>query len=190
MQPSNAWWADCVRLDAMKYRCLLLAIYLYVVLSGCRSKEPIRSQPTIEEAQPLASVVRMGDAAAGSQLLSGFGAVEANSWRWSGPQFAVALGVPPGAKQTGAALALEFSLPDVSIKTLKQLTVSAVAGDVSLAAETYSTPGAHTYSRDIPASAFKSEPLQVRFNVDKFLKPEGDNRQLSLVVTSVELKSK
>jgi len=179
-----------VRLDAMKYGYLLLAAYPCAVLSGCKSSDPIRPQRTIEEARPLASVVRMDDVAAGAQLLSGFGAIEANSWRWTGPQFAVALGVPPGAKQNGGALALEFTLPDVSINALKQLTISGMAGDVSLAPETYSTVGAHTYSRDIPASAFKSEPLQVRFNVDKFLKPEGDYRHLSLVVTSIELKSK
>jgi len=179
-----------VRLDAMKYSYLLFATCLCAVLSGCRNKEPIRSQPTVEEPRSLSIVVRMSDAAASAQLLSGFGAVEAGSWRWSAPQFAVALGSPPGAKQNGATLALEFALPDVSIKTLKQMTVSAPTGDVTLGPETSSTPGGHTSSRAIPPPAFKSDPLQVRFNVDKFLKPEGDYRQLSLVVTSVELKSK
>ena len=176
----------------MKYRYFLLPVVCFcAMLSGCKTSDPVHLQPTVEEARPLASVVRMGDQSASSQLLSGFGAIEASSWRWSGPEFAVALGVPPGAKQNGATLTLDFSLPDVSIKSLKQLTVSATAGDAKLEPETFHTTGAHTYSRDIPASAFTSDALQVHFTVDKFLKPEGgDNRQLSLVLTSIELKSK
>lgn len=175
----------------MTYCRLLSVLCVCAALSACSKKsESIHPQPTVEESKPLASVVRTNDPAVSSQLLSGFSAIEGGSWRWAAPHFAVAFGVPPGAAKNGGTISLAFTLPDISIKTLKTLTVSGQVGDFALTPEAYSTAGAQVYSRDLPASVFNSDLLQAQFTVDKFLQPDGDKRQLSLVVTSIQLQSK
>jgi hypothetical protein len=174
----------------MTYRKILITVSIFIIVCGCKSGDSVSSQPTVEEPKHLASIVRANDTAVSSQLLNGFGAIEAQSWRWTAPHFTVALGVPPGADKNGASLVLAFTLPEISIKNLKSFTVSAKAGDAVLAPQTYEKAGAQTYMRDIPASAFKSEALQVQFDVDKFLQQPGDKRQLSLIVTSIQLEPK
>lgn len=170
--------------------CLTLttiAVYC-AVLSGCNPSEPVHLQPTVEE-KPLASIVRANDPSVEEQLLSGFGAVEDNSWRWVGPHFAVALGVPSGVSARGAFVVLDFTLPDVSVKTLKSITISGLFGDLPLSPETYDTPGAHMYQREIPPTALKTDDVEVQFNVDKFIGPtQADSRQLSLIITSIQLQ--
>jgi hypothetical protein len=160
------------------------------MLSGCKSKDPIRLQATVEEPPPLASVIRANDPKVSSQLLSGFGAIEGNSWRWSGPHFVAVLGGPPQAGKNGASLLLTFSLPEASVKSLKQITLSGKAGDFVLSPEAYHTAGPHTYRRDLPASVFKSETLQVQFDTDKYLELPEDKRQLGVVVSAIQLDPK
>ena len=173
------------------YRELITIAVCCALFSGCNRSEPVNLQHTVEEPKPLASVLRVNDPSISGQLLSGFGAVEANSWRWVGPNFAVALGVPPGIAASGASVVLDFSLPDASVKILKRLTISGRVGGATLSPETYDTPGAHKYQREIPASALKADNLEVQFNVDKFIGPsEVDRRQLSLVVSSIQLQPK
>jgi hypothetical protein len=174
-----------------RYRRLSILAAFAVMLAGCNRSEPVNLQTTVEEPKPLASVLRVSDPSISGQLLSGFGAVEANSWRWVGPNFAVALGVPPGVAASGASVVLDFSLPDASVKILKRVTISGRVGDAALSPETYDTPGAHKYQREIPATALKADNVQVQFNVDKFIGPsEADRRQLSLVVSSIQLQPK
>lgn len=176
--------------ELMPSRKLAIVISMCGWLCACKSSDPIRTQATAEESRQLATTIRAGDPNVGSQFLSGVGSIEASAWRWANPHFAVALGVPPGADKNGATLTLAFNLPDVSIKNLKELTVSGKAGDLALEPQTYNTAGAQTYKRDLPASVFKSDALQVQFDVDKFLQSDVDKRKLSLVVTAVQLDPK
>ena len=169
---------------------LLAALGLAVLLVACKRPDPIRLQPTIEEAAPPSSVVRTADGATAGQLLRGFYAIEQNSWRWTSPQFAVGLGTTPGARRDGATLHLRFALPEPLIKTLKTVTVSATVGAAALAPEKYTTGGDHEYRRDVPASAFKGDSVTVQFSVDKSLTPPNETRNLALVVFSIGLEAK
>ena len=54
------------------------------------------------------------------QLVSGFYGIETGAWRWTGKQFAVALGTPAGAAQKGAVLELKLTVPPVTIEKLKR----------------------------------------------------------------------
>lgn len=90
----------------------------------------------------------------------------------------------------GAWVVLNFTLPEALLAQLKQLTVAAKVGDATLEAQTFSTPGEHTYRHEAPASAFNKDVMGVSFTVDKSMRPPNDERNLSLVVTAVGLESK
>jgi hypothetical protein len=172
----------------MRY-ALLLIESLCIVTMACKPITPIRLQPTIEDSA-LASSIRFSETAKADQLLRGFYDIQSGSWRWTAPQFAVVLGTPAGAATRGARLTLEFALPDVSIASLRNMTVAAKIGDLPLPPETYTTPGPHQYRQEVPASAFVKQGTTVEFSVDKFLTPPNDGRNLALVVTAIALDPK
>lgn len=174
----------------MRFPFLVLLAGLGAVMVSCKSKDPIRLQPTIEDSAALANVVRVSDPASAGQLLRGFFNVQSGAWRWTGPQFAVRLGSPTGADTRGARLVLDFNLPGASIATLKNMTVAAKMNGLPLPPETYTTPGDHQYQSDVPASAFAAQEVTVEFSVDKFLTPPNDGRNLALIVTAIALESK
>ena len=155
---------------------------------ACKPIDEIRLEPTIEGPAALSSAVRLSDSATVNQLIRGFYDLQGGSWRWTAPQFAVLLAAPPGSATKGARLTLEFTLPDPSIATLKNITVTAKVNRVPLTPETYSTSGAHTYRSEVPASAFVGEDVTAEFSVDKFLTPPNDGRNLALVVTAIALE--
>ena len=163
---------------------------LLVCLCACKRLGPIRLQPTIEEQPTLSNTILMTDPASSGQLLDGFYELEGNSWRWTAPHFSVALAAPPTARTDGAWLVLKFTLPGVSIDTLKNITVSCRLADAQLAPETFRTSGALEYRREVPASAFAQDIVAAEFSVDKFLKPPGDGRELGLVATAIRLAPK
>ena len=111
-------------------------------------------------------------------------------WRWAASRFSVALGRPPAARTNGAWLVLVFDLPEVSIQTLKKITLTAKAGDVELSPEEYTTSGEHQYRREVPASALTTDVVGADFTVDKVLKLPNDGRELGLVVTQIGLVAK
>ena len=180
----------CICARNMRHVFFFLLAGLCAVTVACKSMTPIRLEPTIEDPAALAPALRVNDAAKSDQLLRGFYELQSGAWRWTAPQFAVALGTPAGAAERGARLSLDFDLPDASIATLKNVTVAAEINHVPLASETFSTPGRHQYQHDVPASAFAKQDATVEFSVDKFLTPPNDGRNLALIVTSVALEPK
>ena len=148
---------------------------------ACKPISPIRLQPTIEDPAALSTAIRVNDPSETNQLLRGFYDLQAGSWRWTAPQFAVALGAPPGAATHGARLMLDFVLPDASIAGLKNVTVAARINRAPLVPETFSTPGPHRYERVVSPSAFGKEDVTAEFSVDKFLTPPNDGRNLALI---------
>jgi hypothetical protein len=168
----------------------VVVVAFCVLLLACKRIEPIHLQPTIEEPPTMARVIRMADPSTSTQLVQGFYSLESNAWRWSGPQFSVALEAPPSARQDGATLVLAFNLPEVSIRTLKKITVTAKIGDTALSPEAYATAGAHEYRRAVPASAFTTDAIEADFALDKFLKPANDGRELGLIVKEIGLEAK
>ncbi len=174
----------------MQHPKLLPTLLLFTLTAACRRPDPLRLQPTIEEPPALASLVRITDPTTATQLLRGFYPLEQNAWRWSAPKFSVVLGAPPSASKKGAGLVLKFSLADSEMASLKRMTLSATAGTVSLAPETYSDSGEHEYRRDVPANAFTEANININFSLDKFFRTEQDDRQLGLIVTSIALEAK
>src|SRR5579864_2498138 len=129
----------------MRYTRFLIAFCLCVLTQACQRPYPIRLQPTIEEPPTLVSMIRIADPSTASQLVRGFYPLESNTWRWAAGRFSVVLGTPAAARTNGAWLVLVFNLPAVSIQTLKQITITAKAGDVELSPEEFTTPGEHQY---------------------------------------------
>jgi hypothetical protein len=174
----------------MRYSKFSLALSLCALTCACKHPDFIRLQPTIEEPPALSSTVLMSNASQTSQLIRGFYELQANTWRWAGPKFDVALGTPPGAARNGALLVLKFSLAEASIRALKTITVAAKVDDAVLPAEAFTTPGEHTYLHEAPASALSKNLVDAEFTVDKYLTPPNDGRNLALIVVSVGLEAK
>jgi len=159
--------------------------------SGTQSASLPPEKKAIESAAALPSTVAAGDPAQAGQLVSGFHAIENNSWRWTARQFAVSLGTPAGAARSGATLELKLTVPPPTIEKLQSLTLSASIAGKDLGPETYSRPGPYVYRRDVPAGQLGSSPVKVEFQLDKAMQPGGaDVRELGVVVSSIALLAK
>ncbi len=146
---------------------------------------------TFVGASNSANTVRVADTSASAQLIRGFHGLEQNAWRWTERDFTVALRTPQGASQRGASLTLNLTVPDVSIRQLKNLALRARVGGIALAPEVFTTPGDRVYRRDIPAAALTKDVIDVDFSLDKALSPTAsDPRELGVIVTSVSLEAK
>ena len=138
----------------------------------------------------------MDDPRAGAQLVHGFYLLEEDKWRWTASRFGVILRPPPSAAQGvpaqyGARLELMLTIPDVVVRELGSLTLSATAAQSPLAPEKYTKAGDYVYARDVPASALGGDSISIEFATDKAI-PAGkiEQRELALVVTSVGLVPK
>lgn len=171
-------------------RSLILALCV-LSLAGCGEKGAVRVQQTVEEAPALPPSVRMGDAKAAAQLVTGFHEIEGNAWRWTQKQFTVNLGVPAGASRKGGVLSLELTVPPVVIEKSGAVTLTASINGTELAPQTYSRAGSDTYKRDVPASLLGATSVKVDFRLDKSMSPGGaDQRELGLVTIGAGLVSK
>ena len=163
---------------------------LLVSAPACKRKKRSTS-PAPEPATVLLSVVNVADPAATDQLARGFFELESNAWRWTAGKFTVFLRPPEGAAERGARLELHFNLPDVIVKRIGPVTVSATLGGRALAPERCAQPGDYVYTRDVDPSVLRSNGVAVDFATDKVLPPTGgDTRELALVVTSIGLVAK
>ena len=163
---------------------ILLSLVVAALLAGCSWSSS--EAPSPDQSSSAASVLQMADPQVVSQLLKGFHGVEQGSWRWTEKQFSVALKPPAPGKP--ATLQLKLSLPDVLIKRLQSITLSATVNGVALPSETYTEAGAHVYAQSVPANALTGESVRVDFSLDKALGPDdSDRRELGVVVSSVGL---
>lgn len=140
-----------------------------------------------------ASLVRMGDPAAVNQLVSGFYEVEGQDrrmddrWRWSGPDFTVALAPP--ASQKPARLRLRLYVPETQIENLGPMTLTAFVDEKPLAPETYGKAGSYDFVRDVPACVLDTNVLPVRFELDRYSpRTETEWRDLGVVVLMAALE--
>jgi hypothetical protein len=135
-----------------------------------------------------ANTVNMADAAQASQLLSGFYGIEGERSRWTAKSFSVLLKAPPGSERNGAELALKLYIPDVQIRSLGAMTLSADAGGHELPSRSFSQSDEFTYSAHVVAEALRSGFVVVNFRLDKSSAGlNGDARELGVVVTEVGL---
>ena len=94
---------------------------------------------------------------------------------------------PPHYAPARVTLRVELFIPDVSIKKIGALTLTARAGGQSLGSETYRKGGNATFSRVIEWTSLKNDS-RVTFALDKSLAPSSeDNRELGIVVTRASL---
>jgi hypothetical protein len=132
-----------------------------------------------------ASNVNMADPVQAAQLLNGFYNIEGGRSRWTAKTFSVLLKVPPG---DSAALSLKLYVPDVQIRNLGPITISAQVAGQELPSLVLSKPMEYTYSASVPAQALQSGFAVVNFRLDKSSTGlNGDARELGVVVTEVGL---
>lgn len=137
------------------------------------------------------SAIRMGDPAAAGQLVSGFYGIEgqgANAWRWTQPDFTVALAPPPGSAR-GARLRVQLYFPETQVRKLGPITLTAFVDDQPLQPETFSAGGSQDFVRDVPACFLNTSVLPIRFSFDRYApKSDAVGRDLGAVVTAAELE--
>lgn len=167
--------------------CLLVMILL--LAANCRSGQAISAQGPDAAQARLASTVYAGDPNAAPQLVGGFYGIEDYSWRWTAQRFAVVLRPPEGATGEAANLVVRLGIPEVVIKKLHSISLTARIGGAVLPPETYKQPGDYTYTHEVPANQLTSEEVRVDFQLDKVMPPSGqDIRELGIVVTSIGLE--
>ena len=157
--------------------------------AGYNQSRPLNPEKTDWEwtAQELASLVRVADPAAESQLIQGFHALEQNAWRWTAKNFTVALKPPAGTDR----LVLRFIFPEVSLQRLKSMTISARIDGIALPPQTFTTSGAHEYRADAPTPVLNKEAVNVDFMLDKAIaRTQADPRELGVIVTSIGFEAK
>jgi hypothetical protein len=177
-------------------RLPLAALFAALALApiACNTKHKVTAKETVEEVPTqtkISAVVNMGDPKQQKQLVSGFYAIEANSWRWTAKDFSISLHPPEGSAAQGARLVFALSIPQVVIDKLKSVTLSASIDGTPLAPETYSHDGQYDYKRDVPPTLLKGDTVRVDFHLDKSMPPAGgDFRELGIIARSIGLASK
>jgi len=159
-------------------RALATAILLFP-LAGCH------------RVHAPASVIHMGDPAAAGQLVSGFYGIEGqgeNAWRWTGPDFELAL-APPAGSERGARLLVRLYFPETQIRKLGPITLTATIDGEPLKSETFSAGGSQDFVRHVPACFLNTSVLPISFSFDPYApKTSADGRDLGAVVTAAELE--
>jgi hypothetical protein len=164
---------------------------LALLPAGCNRRDAVPAGQTEEEAPRLATVLHVADPRADQQLVSGFHAIEQNSWRWTEERFSVLLRPPRDAAQNGAVLYLKFNVPEAVSQKLGAMALEATVAGTPLGKESYTMPGEFTYSRETPAALLAGESVRVDFALDKSLPPgEHDQRNLGVIVTAVGFEAK
>ena len=181
------------RINAAGSRMYVIsALLLALAGSACKGKHDRVSVVNEEEdtGPRVMSTVRMNDAKAAAQLLTGFYPIESGSWRWTAGKFSVLLRTPPGAAQRGATLTFAFTIPDVVIQKLSDVTLTASLNDKALNSAQYKAGGANVFTADVPPAALTTESVKIDFALDKSLPPGVDKRELGIIATSVGLAGK
>ena len=171
-------------------RKLALFVAFISFTGACTNKDKTRVL-TEEEAPRMATMLTMQDPRAPTQLLLGFYSLEPGNWRWTAGHFSVVLRPPRDAKEAGAAIKLKFSIPPAVLDRVKSTSLTAQIGTLTLPAETYNKPGDYEYRRDVPGSAFTSDPIKVDFSLSQFLAAGTvEGRELGVIATAVGFEHK
>lgn len=169
---------------------ILAALCLVTALLAGSAACKRRKRKNDEPAGPV-SMIQVADPRATTQLMRGFHGVEAAAWRWTEKSFAVSLKPPKNANVNGAALVVQLAVPEVSLKAMGPLTLSAKVGGVALEPEKFEQAGDAEYRRDVPASALAGDMVNVEFTLDKAIAPTAqDQRELGIIVKMVGFEAK
>ena len=164
-------------------------IAIALTIASCQKSGPVTLRQSGHGSAELTSIVYTGDPDAGPQLLKGFFNIEEYSWRWTAQKFSVVLRPPDGAMGENATLDLSLAIPPYEIERLGAITLRAAIESSSLGSETYTKPGHYHFRRDVPASLLTHQEVRIDFDLDKSLKPDGDDtRDLGIIVASISLE--
>ena len=178
------------RRAAVRLGCAATWIVVLAAGWGCNRQPNVRVRPEEEAAPPLASTVRVSDPSAAKQLVSGFYGLESNSYRWTKREFSVVLRTPPGAAAKGGKLKFQFTVPDIVIRKVGNIALSATANGSPLPPESYTIAGEATYERVLPLALLGAETMRVDFSLDKAIPPSGDDkRELGVVAAAVGVEA-
>jgi hypothetical protein len=137
-----------------------------------------------------ASALSVADPDAARQLLWGFYEVSEHAWRWTAPQFAVAVRPPEGSDSKGASIRLGLYFPEDELTQVGPMTLSARTDCYELDSITFQKPGLQEYRSKVPAKLLNTNILPIIFSFDKALPPSAtDSRELGVVIRSVELRT-
>lgn len=176
-------------IEAGRRQLLVASVSLY--LAACRAGTPDLTGFTEEEPPRLSSSVSVSEPGTAAQLVSGWEQIEYNAWRWTNPRFSAVLRPPPGSSTLGAILQFHFSLPEVEMSRLKELTLSASVQGFRLKPETYRAVGEAVYMREVPAAVLSGDSVRVDFTLDKpFVPVNGDPRALGVIAKRLGLETK
>jgi FkbM family methyltransferase len=154
--------------------------------TGYTMGAPVSAGATDWEWTIAQSAVKMFEPATAGQLVKGFSALAARTWRFTAAQFAIALRPPEGASSQGATLVGKFVFPEVEYRQFQQIHLSAKIGGVELPGVTFSTVGEHEYRAEVPARVLQNNPAEVDFFQDKTMKAGNDD--FGLIVLSIGLE--
>lgn len=182
------------------FRCCMSCLCVLAgVGTGCanltRQSKPqsaIITNGDVAQTQPLvhSASFAMRNVDGARQLAGGIYAVENNAWRWTAGDFGVVLATPRGASARGAHLIFAFNIPDVIIRRIGPVTLSAYVNGAEVGARTYSTAGAQSFSAIVEPALLKSSPVGVDFHLNKRI-PRGvlEGRELGVVADDVFLET-
>ncbi len=121
--------------------------------------------------------------------LEGFHQIE-SGWRWSERKFAITLDAPTLEGAKAARVSVDVYIPDALIQQLGSVTLSARAGNQSLAPETWRTAGNYTYIREVSPHGLHTGANRIEFSLEKSIPPrEGDKRELGIIVQAASLEA-
>jgi 4-amino-4-deoxy-L-arabinose transferase-like glycosyltransferase len=129
----------------------------------------------ILEAKPVRELLRMGDPAASTQIVSGVYELEGGAWRWMADKAVLLLKTPNEPKRVVAKLYLPEQAPG--------RTVILFLEGKQIAGATYSRPGSYTLESAPLKPVGESVSLTIR--VDRTFSPPGDHRRLGLILSEV-----
>lgn len=178
---------------AQRQGTLTTAITVAALLAtGASCRRGLNEPATIEPPFALASTIQVADPAVAVQLVKGFHAVEGGgAWRWSMGRFAVNLQPPPYSATKGAQLVMKFSIPEIIIKTNKDVTINATVNGERLTPVAFTSVGEHTLRLNVPASVLAGDAVRCEFVLDKTLPPSPqEQRELGVIVTSIGLQKR
>jgi hypothetical protein len=138
----------------------------------------VRAEVVVER-KPALSMLPMNAPEAESQIVSGIYKLEENAWRWMAGRGVLLLKPLPEA----ATLEIALYIPDAS--PARQVTVRA---DGRLVAEArFDGPGSHTIVSGQPV-ATSGDTVTIEILADRSFLPQGDQRELGFILSSVGLR--
>ena len=136
--------------------------------------DQVRAEIMIER-KPTVSDLPMNVPEAEQQIVSGVFALENNEWRWMSKSATLLL-KPPAAP---APLSATFYIPENA--SAREVTLE--MNGVTVASQRYDAPGKYTLSSG-PLTP-NGDTVQVTLQVDKSFSPQGDARELGMVLMRV-----